>query len=96
MNTNCPKANRLLARAVFQVIEIKCPRCGTLNNLRAASPQPERQRASNTTDHDASERQLNHNPGRTLVPPHRQRHDLPRRCNADTAAPGPAGGRPHY
>ncbi|MBC2858717.1 Com family DNA-binding transcriptional regulator [Stappia sp. 28M-7] len=37
---------RLLMRAeryaICGVIEIKCPRCGTINALRPAEPQPER------------------------------------------------------
>ncbi|MGQ9370541.1 Com family DNA-binding transcriptional regulator [Azospirillum sp. A39] len=39
----------LLARASLaggSAIEIKCRRCGTFNHVRAASPEPERPRAS--------------------------------------------------
>ncbi len=38
----CGHCKRKLAEAVFEQIAIKCPRCGTLNHLRAASPTPER------------------------------------------------------
>ncbi|WP_425090000.1 Com family DNA-binding transcriptional regulator [Stappia sp.] len=30
-------------RAISDTIEIKCPRCGTINALRPVEPQPERQ-----------------------------------------------------
>lgn len=30
---------RLLAKAKFQEIAIKCPRCKTLNNMKAIEPQ---------------------------------------------------------
>lgn len=44
----CGKCNRKLAEAEYRRIAIKCPRCGTLNIQRAASPfNPERHRASN-------------------------------------------------
>ena len=39
----CGTCNRLLARGRVVVLEIKCPRCGTINYLRAQSPTPERQ-----------------------------------------------------
>ncbi|PJC11814.1 MAG: Com family DNA-binding transcriptional regulator [Comamonadaceae bacterium CG_4_9_14_0_8_um_filter_60_18] len=42
----CGSCNRLLAKADFRQIEIKCPRCGTLNLVRAESPKPERPGAS--------------------------------------------------
>ncbi|WP_142850876.1 Com family DNA-binding transcriptional regulator [Telmatospirillum sp. J64-1] len=40
----CGSCRRLLAKAAaYQAIEIKCPRCGTINRLmRAESPAPER------------------------------------------------------
>lgn len=34
----CKCCNRLLAKAVFEQIEIKCPRCKTLNNLKVIEP----------------------------------------------------------
>ncbi|WP_374349190.1 Com family DNA-binding transcriptional regulator [Chitinimonas sp.] len=38
----CGHCQRLLARAVFSKIEIKCPRCGTFNIQSAVSAMPER------------------------------------------------------
>lgn len=34
----CTSCNRLLAKAKYQQIEIKCPRCKTLNKLKANEP----------------------------------------------------------
>ncbi len=43
----CGSCRKLLAKALFTQIEIKCPRCGTYNSLRAgSSSSPERPRAS--------------------------------------------------
>ncbi|WP_288463147.1 Com family DNA-binding transcriptional regulator [uncultured Pseudomonas sp.] len=37
----CGNCNRLLARAAgVTLLQIKCSRCGTLNHVRAASPEP--------------------------------------------------------
>ncbi|MBU2967051.1 Com family DNA-binding transcriptional regulator [Amphritea sp. 2_MG-2023] len=33
----CQRCNKLLAKAIYQVLEIKCSRCGVINQ-RAASP----------------------------------------------------------
>ncbi|WP_074924296.1 Com family DNA-binding transcriptional regulator [Delftia lacustris] len=41
----CASCNRKLAMGVFQHLSIKCPRCGTLNSLRAWSSEPECLRA---------------------------------------------------
>lgn len=51
MEIRCAHCNRKLAtNAVFTFIEIKCPRCSTLNSLRVENPIiPERQRASFST-----------------------------------------------
>lgn len=56
----CGSCNRLLLRAkpdaMVRGIEVKCPRCGTLNHIslraqgKPASPAPERQRASSPED----------------------------------------------
>nr|WP_198600713.1 Com family DNA-binding transcriptional regulator [Escherichia coli] len=32
-NVRCKNCNKLLARASFHYIEIKCPRCKTLNQI---------------------------------------------------------------
>ncbi|MDZ7920771.1 Com family DNA-binding transcriptional regulator [Rhodoferax sp.] len=49
----CGQCQRKLAEAQYTRLEIKCPKCGTLNVLRASaadhsspSPTPERPRAS--------------------------------------------------
>ncbi|WP_412103569.1 Com family DNA-binding transcriptional regulator [Stappia stellulata] len=47
----CASCRRLLMkaapRAISDTIEIKCPRCGTINALRPVEPQPERQERKN-------------------------------------------------
>ncbi|MDD2722242.1 MAG: Com family DNA-binding transcriptional regulator [Gallionella sp.] len=52
----CGKCTKMLAKADFIRIEIKCPRCGTLN-LKAKSLTPER--------HGASTQEETHHAGRT-------------------------------
>lgn len=42
----CGKCGRKLAEADYVSLSIKCPRCGTLNLMRAERPQPERLGAS--------------------------------------------------
>lgn len=42
----CGSCSRKLGVGEFTVLEIKCPRCKTLNHVRAASPSPERPGAS--------------------------------------------------
>src|SRR5450830_506186 len=46
----CGHCSKKLAVAIFVRLDIKCPRCGTLNVLRAESPSPERHRASSTPE----------------------------------------------
>ncbi|KMQ72836.1 Com family DNA-binding transcriptional regulator [Marinobacter subterrani] len=36
-NIRCGSCNRLLAKGLFEQLEIKCPRCGKINE-RTASP----------------------------------------------------------
>ncbi|MFT4192477.1 MAG: Com family DNA-binding transcriptional regulator [Comamonas sp.] len=55
----CGHCSRKLAMGEYTKLEIKCPRCGTLNLLRAGtadrsgqSPTPERHRASSKPDRD--------------------------------------------
>jgi len=38
----CANCNRKLAMGVFQLLNIKCPRCGTLNSLRVQATPPTR------------------------------------------------------
>lgn len=42
----CGTCSRKLAVGEYVSISIKCPRCGTINSLRAESPKPERPGAS--------------------------------------------------
>ena len=42
----CGRCSKKLAVAEYRELQIKCPRCGAMNHLRAASPEPERRRAS--------------------------------------------------
>lgn len=44
----CGQCARKLGQGNYVHLVIKCPRCGALNHLRAARPEPERQRASHT------------------------------------------------
>ncbi|TXG85029.1 MAG: Com family DNA-binding transcriptional regulator [Sphingomonadales bacterium] len=44
----CLTCAKLLARAAYTLLEIKCSLCGTVNALRAKSSPHERQRASET------------------------------------------------
>jgi phage FluMu protein Com len=39
IEVRCGDCGRLLAKASFSRIEIKCPRCKTLNSLKAIEPQ---------------------------------------------------------
>ncbi|MGE0333109.1 MAG: Com family DNA-binding transcriptional regulator [Ramlibacter sp.] len=48
----CGHCSRKLAVAEFVRLQIKCPRCGTLNDVRAASPTPARPGAPNTEGSD--------------------------------------------
>lgn len=42
----CGGCHRLLAKAAdFRRLQIKCPRCGTVNDMRTGSSEPERQEA---------------------------------------------------
>lgn len=38
----CGSCNKLLGKGKFDTVSIKCPRCKTLNTLRATSPIQER------------------------------------------------------
>ncbi|MGT2495027.1 Com family DNA-binding transcriptional regulator [Cupriavidus basilensis] len=46
----CGSCNRKLGAGEYSRLAIKCPRCGTMNVLRAESPAPESQRASHNGD----------------------------------------------
>lgn len=45
MEIRCSSCDKLLAKGDVNDIEIKCPRCGAYNHLRATSPTPESRRA---------------------------------------------------
>ena len=42
----CGKCSKKLAEAEYVRLSIKCPRCGTMNQMKAASLKPERPGAS--------------------------------------------------
>ncbi|TPQ33404.1 Com family DNA-binding transcriptional regulator [Cupriavidus pinatubonensis] len=46
----CGSCNRKLGAGEYTRLTIKCPRCGTMNSLRAERPTPESRRASRTGD----------------------------------------------
>ena len=46
----CGQCNKKLAEAEYFRLSIKCPRCGTLNQVKAASHTPERRGASTKED----------------------------------------------
>lgn len=46
----CGQCRRKLATGRYIELQIKCPRCGTLNHLKAESLSPERHRASESTE----------------------------------------------
>lgn len=46
----CGTCRKLLARVEARAVEIKCPRCGTLNHWKAESLPPERPRASDNQE----------------------------------------------
>ncbi|MYM80546.1 Com family DNA-binding transcriptional regulator [Duganella sp. FT50W] len=41
----CGQCHKKLGAGIYHCLDIKCPRCGTMNLLRATSPKPERQGA---------------------------------------------------
>ncbi|MGJ7611290.1 MULTISPECIES: Com family DNA-binding transcriptional regulator [unclassified Variovorax] len=51
----CGRCSKKLAVAQYLRLEIKCPRCGTLNVWRAQSPTPARHRASNVESNDGAQ-----------------------------------------
>jgi phage FluMu protein Com len=55
----CGSCHRKLAEASYVRLEIKCPRCGTLNVLRAISSPPARLGASNVeSNYDETQVQI--------------------------------------
>ncbi|WP_338670168.1 Com family DNA-binding transcriptional regulator [Pseudodesulfovibrio methanolicus] len=58
----CGNCNRLLGKGQAINLQIKCPRCGTLNHLKATSLNPESRRASTGDSCEDTDRQCNHVP----------------------------------
>jgi phage FluMu protein Com len=58
----CGNCNRLLAKGQAVNLQIKCPRCGTLNHLNATSINTESQRASTEDSYEDTDRKRNHVP----------------------------------
>lgn len=52
----CAECNKLLGKGEALILSIKCPRCGTVNLLRAMSPDMEGQGASTSEDSDVGKR----------------------------------------
>lgn len=52
LDIRCGHCQRKLATGRYIELQIKCPRCGTLNHLKAESLTPERHRASEFGDDD--------------------------------------------
>nr|WP_255406875.1 Com family DNA-binding transcriptional regulator [Rhodoferax sp. OV413] len=52
----CGHCSKKLAVGEFLRLEIKCPRCGTLNVWRAQSPPPARLGASNVESNNGEKR----------------------------------------
>lgn len=61
----CGNCQRKLAEAEFDRLKIKCPRCGTLNDVRAMRPSTERHGAPCSTKEDRDSQSL------IKKPPHR-------------------------
>lgn len=55
----CGTCPRKLGVGKYTRLQIKCPRCGTLNHLRAASLPPERHRAPSDMTTDETNPQAN-------------------------------------
>ncbi|MGE4195155.1 MAG: Com family DNA-binding transcriptional regulator [Pseudodesulfovibrio sp.] len=53
----CGNCNRLLGKGQAYEIQIKCPRCGTMNHLIATSADPESPRASTEDSYEDTDRQ---------------------------------------
>ncbi|MFE1572299.1 Com family DNA-binding transcriptional regulator [Comamonas odontotermitis] len=60
----CGSCGRKLGEGIFQILSIKCPRCGTINSLRALSPTPERPGASDSMKANDATRSPSHTPPR--------------------------------
>ena len=52
LEIRCGHCRKLLCRGEYLRLEIKCPRCGALNQLRTGSPEPERRGAPSEKESD--------------------------------------------
>ena len=48
----CGNCNKLLAKSCCNQLEIKCPRCRTMNQIRTKSPKPERLERQGNDHHE--------------------------------------------
>ncbi|WP_292950135.1 Com family DNA-binding transcriptional regulator [Neptuniibacter sp. UBA847] len=55
-NIRCNQCNKLLAKAIFQQLEIKCSRCGHINE-RASSPEGMDTQSHGKASHSMDRRQ---------------------------------------
>ena len=62
----CGVCNRKLAEAIFTALSIKCPRCGTFNNLKAIEPLI---RTPSASDIEVINDKTNHPVARWKTPP---------------------------
>lgn len=60
----CGQCRKKLGAGEFRTYAIKCPRCGTLNQMRTESPEPERLGASSYEDAHAWEARQRKTDGR--------------------------------
>ncbi|PUA16824.1 Com family DNA-binding transcriptional regulator [Glaciimonas sp. PCH181] len=51
LDIRCGNCSRKLGEGEYITLTIKCPRCGTLNHLRATRPAPACRRASDSGVH---------------------------------------------
>ncbi|WP_322080223.1 Com family DNA-binding transcriptional regulator [Burkholderia cenocepacia] len=66
LDIRCGQCRRKLASGRYIELSIKCPRCGVINHLRAASPEPARHRAPKHME--LSNGRENTSPGQTAGP----------------------------
>ncbi|MCL1961679.1 MAG: Com family DNA-binding transcriptional regulator [Desulfovibrionaceae bacterium] len=48
----CGACSRKLGAGKYTILQIKCPRCGTINHLRAARPEPAPPEGHSTETHE--------------------------------------------
>ncbi|MDO5623778.1 MAG: Com family DNA-binding transcriptional regulator [Pseudomonadota bacterium] len=55
-DVRCGHCSKKLAVGQFLSLQIKCPRCGTLNHLRADRPTPEPREGHSIENHECPEK----------------------------------------